>query len=174
MNRKLCLAAVLLVICWSPTQSQEKEPPGKNWAGTWRGPLTNLPPRAGAPSIEVTLEIGPLPTADNTCATWRSTYREGTVVRQVKDFRFCRGAGADALYIDEGDGTKLTARWLGDVLVSPFKYDNILLVSTLRLRDGVLEQEIISVDDKPASKGVVPMLPSSIQRVELRRVPPAS
>lgn len=173
MKRKMCLAAVLLLICCPPAQSQKKESPGKSWAGTWRGPLTNFPARAGAPHIEVTMEIGPLPTDDNTCSTWRSTYKEGAVVRQVKDFRFCRGTGADDLYIDEGDGTKLAARWLGDVLVSPFKYDNILLISTIRLRDGILEHEIISVDDKPAIKGVVPMLPRRIQRMELRRIPSA-
>jgi hypothetical protein len=171
MKRKLCLAAVLPLIFWLPAQSQEKEFPGKNWAGTWRGPLTNLPARAGAASIEVTMEIGRLPTSDNSCATWRSTYKEGSEVLQVKDFRFCRGTGADDLYIDEGDGTRLTARWLGNVLVSPFKYDNFLLISTMRLRDEILEHEIISVDDKPAIQGVVPMHPRSIQRIELRRVP---
>ena len=169
----LC-TGILLFCTATSVEGQEKTAPPISWAGKWRGPLTNVPARAGAAPVEVTMEIGVFPAADNTCATWRSTYAESGVVKQVKDYRFCRGVGADDLFIDEGDGTKLTARWIGDVLVSPFKYDDILLVSSMRLSGDVLEHEILSVDDKPAIKGVQPLRPRSIQRIELKRVPAGS
>lgn len=141
-----------------------------HWAGEWRGTLTNFPARANAPRVEVLMEIGGVPMADNTCAAWRTTYSEGSTVKGVKDYKLCRGTGADDLFIDEGNGIKLTARWLGDVLVTPFKYDNLLLITTNRLRRDVLEQEIITIDDQPAVKGVQPLRARSIQRIELRRV----
>lgn len=140
-----------------------------HWAGKWRGTLVNLPARANAPRVEVLMEIGGVPMADNTCAAWRTTYSEGGVVKGVKDYQLCRGKGADDLFIDEGNNIKLTARWLGDVLVTPFKYDNLLLITTNRLRRDVLEQEIITIDDQTAIKGVVPLTARSIQRLELRR-----
>lgn len=150
---------------------QDRTVPPKSWAGKWRGTLVNLPLRQSATSVEVTMEIGEFPRADNTCAMWRTTYSEGGVVRQVKDYKLCRGTGADDLFVDEGDGVKLTARWLGDVLVTPFKYDNLLLVASTRLRGEVLEEEILTVDDKPTGKGVQPLRPRGLQRLELKRVP---
>ncbi len=168
----MTLCACILLFCTATNvEGQQISAAPKSWAGTWRGPLTNLPAHAGATLVEVTMEIGPFPAADKACSMWRSTYAESGVVKQVKDYRFCRGVGADDLFIDEGDGTKLTAFWMGEVLVSPFKYDDILLVSSMRLRGEVLEHEILSVDDKPAIKGVQPLRPRSIQRIELRRIP---
>lgn len=140
-----------------------------HWAGKWRGTLVNLPARANAPRVDVLMEIGGVPMADNTCTAWRTTYSEGGVVKGVKDYKLCRGKGADDLFVDEGNGIKLTARWIGDVLVTPFKYDNLLLITTNRLRRDVLEQEIITIDDQPAVKGVQPLKARSIQRIELRR-----
>ncbi|MBL8207064.1 MAG: hypothetical protein JNM09_22715 [Blastocatellia bacterium] len=148
-----------------------------HWAGKWRGTLVNLPARANAQSakpVDVLMEIGGVPMADNTCTAWRTTYSEGGAVKGVKDYKLCRGTGADDLFIDEGNGIKLTARWLGDMLVTPFKYDNLLLLTTNRLRRDVLEQEIITIDDQPAIKGVQPLRARSIQRIELRRVVPPS
>lgn len=140
-----------------------------HWAGQWRGTLTNLPGRPNAKPVDVLMEIGGVPRADNTCTAWRTTYSEGGAVKGVKDYRLCRGSGAEDLFIDEGNGIKLTARWIGDVLVTPFKYDNLLLITTNRLRGEVLEQEIITIDDQPAVKGVQPLRARSIQRIELRR-----
>ena len=60
---------------------------------------------------------------------------------------------------------------MGDSLVIPFKYDNLLIVSTTRLRGEVLEQEILTVEDKPAVKGALPMSAKGIQKLEVRRVP---
>ncbi|MEQ1605228.1 MAG: prolyl oligopeptidase family serine peptidase [Pyrinomonadaceae bacterium] len=140
------------------------------WEGKWTGKLTNLPAKPDAAAVEVTREIGAFPAADNTCTMWKTTYSEAGVVKQVKDYKLCRGMGAADLYIDEGNGVKLPAKLLGDALVSPFKFDNTLLISTVRLRGEVLEEEIVTVDDKPATTGVQPMLAKGIQRLELRRV----
>jgi hypothetical protein len=167
---KFIFATILLLfIAGTNTLAQEKSS-AKNWTGKWRGTLTNTPARPGSVRVEVTREIEGIPAADNTCTKFRTTYTENSVVKGVKDYRLCRGTGADDLFIDEGHGIKLTARWIGDVLVSPFKYDNILLISSMRLRGDVLEEEILSVEDKPAIKGVQPLLPRSIQRLELKRV----
>ena len=162
---KIIIVSILFfVFCLSASLAQ-----GANWEGKWRGTLTNFPVRPNAPRVDVLMEIGAMPVVDNTCSMWRTTYSENGEVKAVKDYRFCRGVGADDLFVDEGDGIKLSARWLGDVLVTPFKYDNLLLMTTNRLRGEVLEQEIITVDDKPAIKGVQPMRARSIQRIEMRR-----
>jgi dipeptidyl aminopeptidase/acylaminoacyl peptidase len=148
----------------------QPKPAIAGWEGKWKGTLKNLPVKPDAPVVEVTMEIGAFPLVDNSCGRWKSTYSEGGAVKQVKDYKLCRGTGANDLYIDEGNGVKLTANWIGDALVSTFKSGNTLLVSTTRLRGEVLEQEILTVDDKPAASGVQPMSSKSIQRIELRRV----
>lgn len=144
--------------------------PIAKWEGKWKGTLKNLPAKPDAPVVEVTREIGSFPTADNSCTMFKTTYSEGGVVKQVKDYKLCRGTGAEDLFIDEGNGTKLTAKLIGDALVSPFKYGNSLLISTMRLRGETLEEEILTVDDKPAMMGVQPMNAKGIQRLELKRV----
>ena len=141
-----------------------------NWEGKWKGTLKNLPAKPDAPVVEVTREIGAFPTMDNTCSMFKTTYLESGVFKEVKDYKLCRGTGADDLYIDEGNGTKLAAKLIGDALVSPLRYGNTLLISTMRLRGETLEEEILTVDDKPAIKGVVPMNAKGIQRIELKRV----
>ncbi len=142
------------------------------WEGKWTGKLTNVPAKPDAPSVDVTREIGAFPSADNTCTMWKTTYSEAGVVKQTKDYKLCRGTGSADLFIDEGNGVRLPARLLGDALVTPFKADNVLLVSTIRLRGDVLEEEILMLDDKPATAGVQPMQAKGIQRLELRRAPP--
>jgi len=69
----------------------------------------------------------------------------------------------------EGDGVKLTARWMGDVLVTPFKVDDYVLVSSVRLRGDILEHETLTIDDQPSIKGVLPLIPRGIQRLVLKR-----
>jgi hypothetical protein len=112
------------------------------------------------------MELGPIPTTDGTCATWRGTYRENVVVRGVKENRVCCGAGADDFYVSEGGGVKLTSRWIGDVLVSPFKREGLLRISQMRLRKDVAEEESLSVDDRPVVGGPLPLRPRGIQRIE--------
>jgi hypothetical protein len=55
------------------------------------------------------------------------------------------------------------------MLVVPFKYNKFLLISTMRLRDGVLEEEILTIEDKPATDGVLALNPAAVQRIVLRR-----
>jgi hypothetical protein len=142
-----------------------------SWNGTWRGSLINYPTKLGSSSyVDVLLEIGLYPTIDNTCAMWRYTYSEDGKVQAVKDYRLCRGHGADDLVIDEGNGVKLATRWIGGVLVTPFKYDNLFLVSSTRMRGDILEEEILTVDDKPAINGPQSMHTRAIQRIEMKRV----
>lgn len=138
-------------------------------AGTWRGSLTNHPARAGAAAVEVTIELGALPHTDSTCVPWKTTYREGGAVRAVKDYRLCRGRGADDLWVDEGGGVVLPARLLGDVLVSAFKTGTLLLVTHLRVRGDTLTEEIMTIDDRPATTGLVTLPPRGIQRLVLTR-----
>ncbi len=162
---------ILILLCLMATATaQAQDIPLPDWSGTWQGDLTNLPLRPNAPQVDVTMELGPFPTQDSTCTMWRTTYAEAGVVRQVKDYQLCRGTGADDLYIDEGDDIILTTRWLGDVLVTPFKYDTILLITRMQVRGDVMEQEILTAADEPAVEGVLPLVPRGIQRLTLRRV----
>lgn len=155
-----------------PAALSAQSPAAAAWSGTWRGELTNVPARANAPRVEVTRVIGPMPTADSSCTAFRTTYREQGVVRGEKAYQLCRGAGADDWYVDEGGGLRLPAHWLGDALVSPFKYDSLLLISTVRLRDGVLEEEIVTINDRPAISGVQPLRARGMQRLVFRRADP--
>jgi hypothetical protein len=141
-------------------------------AGQWRGTLINLPLRPNAPVVSVAVELGALPTTDNRCVPWKTTYTERDTVRGVKDYRLCRGTGAGDLFVDEGGGVKLTAQLLGDVLVSAFKTGRFLLTTHLRVRGDTLVEEIYSIDDKPATDGLVTMPVKSIQRLTLTRVRP--
>jgi hypothetical protein len=140
--------------------------------GTWKGTLVNHPLRPSAKSPDVRMEFGPMPTQNGECTMWRTSYFESAKLIQTKDYKLCSGSSADADWIiDEGGGVKLAARWLGGALVSPFKYDKLLLISTLRLKNtDELEEEILTIDDKPNEKEVLPLHPRGIQRISLRRV----
>jgi hypothetical protein len=162
------LAGALL--CAATTSALRGQTTVPRFEGQWTGTLVNLPGRPGAPVVTVERDVGPWPAADSTCANLKTVYREGGVVRGEKAYRLCRGTGAEDLYVDEGDGVRLGARLLGGVLVSPFKYDSTLLVSSMRLRGDTLEEEILTVRDKPAGQGVVVLAARSIQRLQFVRV----
>jgi hypothetical protein len=49
------------------------------------------------------------------------------------------------------------------MLVVPFQYNKFLVISTMRLRDGALEEEILTIEDGP------PLKTTAVQRVILRR-----
>ncbi|MCE2902492.1 MAG: hypothetical protein ACK6DP_20000 [Gemmatimonas sp.] len=167
--RRLIAAVFILCAPVAPALAQTPSTPDA-WHGTWQGTLVNFPGRRDAVPVEVTREIGVLPTADSSCAALRTTYREAGVVRGVKDYRLCRGRGPEDWYVDEGGGLTLSARWLGDALVASFKYDALLLVTTMRLRGDLLEEEILTVDDRPAVQGPLSLGTRSLQRLTLRRV----
>ena len=158
--RRVLRLGVLLMAPW-PLAAQAVP----DLAGTWEGTLVNLPRRDGAPAVAVTIELGAIPTADGQCAPWKTTYREAGVVRGVKDYRICRGAGATDLFVDEGNNVRLRANLLGDVLVSAFKAGTILLVTNLRVRGDTLEEEIVTVTDAPATDSLVSLSARSVQRI---------
>jgi hypothetical protein len=168
MPRSLRVLALVGLLGVSGLGAQVTAAP--RFAGRWRGVLENFPARAGAPRVEVEREIGAWPSADSTCGTFKTIYREGGVVRGEKSYRLCRGMGPDDLVVDEGDGVRLAARLLGGTLVSPFKYDSTVLVSTMWLRGDELVEEILTVADKPAGQGVVVLGARGIQRLTFRRV----
>jgi hypothetical protein len=159
----LAVSAVIVPLRITAAQSRP------DLGGSWQGTLVNYPVRSAAQPVEVTMELGALPVTDSTCVPWKTTYREQGVVRGVKDYRLCRGAGPDEYSVDEGGGVVLPARWLGDVLVSAFKTGSLLLVTHLRVQGDTLTEEIMTIDDKPASEGLVTMRPRGIQRMVLTR-----
>ena len=162
---RLVLRLILPLVMWLPWQATPQSP----LTGTWVGHLVNLPERPGAAAVDVTVEIGPVPTTADDCTGWKTTYRESGVVKQVKDYRLCRTAGPGDFVIDEGGGVRLPARWIGDVLVSTFKVGQTLLVTHTRVRGDTLEEEILTMDDRPASTDLVTLVPTGIQRLSLRR-----
>ena len=169
MKHTIPLFSILLLCACT---SVPKIEPGNftlRWAGTWTGTLANLPEHPGAKPVEVKMGIGEFPTEDNSSSLWRTTYSEQGEIRQVKDYRLCRGTGADDLSIDEGDGIKLKSRLIDDVLVTPFQYNDVILITSVRLRGDVIEQEILTVADKPALDGVQPLTARSIQRIVMSR-----
>ena len=140
-----------------------------DWAGRWQGELVNLPLRAGAPTVTVRAEIGPWP-EPGACTVWRRDFTSSAHPPMTKDYKLCRGTTEGDLYIDEGNGVKLPSRLVGDTLLTPFKYGKLILLTSTRLRGDVLEEEIVTVDDKPAVEGPLPLQARGIQRITLRRV----
>ncbi|MGB4989174.1 MAG: S9 family peptidase [Pyrinomonadaceae bacterium] len=140
------------------------------WAGKWKGTVANFPSVAGVSPVEVTMEIGPIPTSDGACSIWKTTFSEGGSVTSVKDNKLCRGSGVNDLYIDlyidEGSGVRIPVRAIGDALISTVRSGDGLSVSTMKLRGETLEQEILSVDGGAQSN-----LPKGIQRIEMKRLP---
>jgi hypothetical protein len=165
-HRMLQVILVVLLLGWGRGAGAQSRP---DIAGIWKGSLVNLPVRPNASPVQVTMELGAIPTDDGVCVPWKTTYSERDTVRATKDYRLCRGTGPQSLYVDEGDGVKLQTALLGDVLVSTFKAGRVLLVTHLRVRGDTLEEEIITADDLPASDGVVSMRSRGIQRLLLTR-----
>ncbi|CAM4836834.1 unnamed protein product, partial [Rotaria magnacalcarata] len=123
-----------------------------NWTGTWHGVLEAYPEGEQGSGWNVTLEIGLYPMTDGACTIWRSR-------------------GADDLFIDEGSGVTISAQWINDVLVSPFKYKGVFAVSSMRMRGDILEEEILITEDKPGIEDVVVSIrANSIHRMKMRRI----
>ena len=161
---------LMLSACNTPPPPNTCTPP-TGWEGRWQGTLVNLPARANAKPVEVTLEVGPMPQADNTCSPWRKTFVEAGGTPLVKDYQLCRGQGPEDWYVDEGNGVKLPGRWLGEVFLSHYKYDALVFFTSVRLRGDVVEDELLMADDKPVVPQGVQSLPAKLlQRVEFKRV----
>ncbi|CAF1323643.1 unnamed protein product [Rotaria sp. Silwood1] len=142
-----------------------------NWTGTWYGPMEAYPEGEIGSGWNVTLEIGPYPITDESCTTWRNTFTENGIVQGIKDYRFCRGYGAEDLYTDEGGGVTIAAQWIDDVLVSPFKYKGVFAVHRMQMRNDVLEEETLITDDNQASPEVVVSIRArSIHRIKMKKI----
>jgi hypothetical protein len=140
------------------------------WEGKWEGRLVNLPGKPGQPDVRIERETGPWPAAGS-CTPLVTRYIVEGQKPMVKDYRLCRGAGPTDLYVDEGGGVTLSAHLLGDVLVSPFKYDDFLLVASTRVDGDRMVEEILSARDQPAIKGIVKLQATSLQRLTFQRRP---
>ena len=118
-----------------------------------------------------TIVIGPYPTADQTCTVWNSTFTEHGTVRLTKDYQLCLGTDGVDLYIDYGNGGKLLVQWLNDVAVATFKSGGFFTISSLRMRDEHLEEEIIMAKDQPDAEDPLVSLPTnSMHFIRMERI----
>ncbi len=142
-----------------------------NWTGTWHGVVEAYPEGQLGDGWHKTLVIGSYPMADETCTIWNGTFTEHGVMQLIKDYRFCRGRGATDLYVDVGNGAILGVQWINDVLISPFKYNGVFTVSSIRMRGDTLEEEIIIANDKPGvENSIVSMGAQSIHLIKMQRI----
>ncbi|CAF3977573.1 unnamed protein product [Rotaria magnacalcarata] len=91
---------------------------------------------------------------DDSCTMWRSIFKENSSIKLTKDNRFCRGHGPDDLYIHDGGGGKIAVQWIHNVLVSPFKYNGVFVIASIRMREDILVEEILIIGDNPAVQNV--------------------
>ncbi|CAF3353907.1 unnamed protein product [Rotaria socialis] len=142
-----------------------------NWTGTWHGTLQAYPEGEIGAGWNTTLEIGPYPMFDGSCTMWRGIFKENGTIKLTKDNRFCRGHGPDDLYFDNGGGGKIAVQWIHNVLVSPFKYNGVFVVASMRMREDILEEEILITGDNPAVQNVtVSIRAHSIHIKTMRRM----
>lgn len=141
-----------------------------DWSGTWRGLVHIYPPDAGPKDLEVTLELGSFPTAENNCTLWRGTFRKKGEVQVIKDYRLCRRNSDEDLFTDERNGIILDTQWIGGALVTPYEVDNIFYMAINRLRGDIFEEEIYTVDDRSKSQGVQSLRTRAVYRTEMKRV----
>ncbi|CAF0840421.1 unnamed protein product [Adineta steineri] len=174
---RLCLLFFLLFVAVAKCKYTNGWPKSKpfgasqtNWTGNWSGVIEAYPEGEMGAGWTKTLEIGDYPMANYSCTTLRGIMKENDTVRITKDYRLCRGRGADDLYIDQGDAT-LAVQWMNDVLVAPFKFNGVFAVSRLRMRGDILEEEIVITDDTPAVKNVlVSVRARSLHLIQMRRI----
>jgi hypothetical protein len=166
VRRAARIAALALPLLAAAPATAGEGIPG--WEGKWTGVLVNLPGRPGAPEVRIERETGPWPAA-NACTPLVTRYSVAGRATQTKDYKLCRGAEPGDLWVDEGDGVTLSARLLGDVLVSPFKYGTILLVASTRVDGDRMVEEILSAKDAPATEAVVKLTATNLQRLDFRR-----
>jgi len=144
-----------------------------NWTGTWYGTVEAYPKGALGAGWNVTWEIGAYPMVDNSCTVWRIIYTENGIVKMTKNNSFCRGRGADDLFVVDGaTGGKLAVQWLNNVLVSSFKHLSVFAVANMRMRGDYLEEEILVTNDNPGIQNVVVSIRVlSIHTIRVKRMP---
>jgi hypothetical protein len=128
------------------------------------------PPEAGPAHLEMTLELGPFPTVNNNCTLWRGTYRREGKVEVIKDYRLCRRNSDKDLFTDERNGIILDTQWIGGELVTPYKADNVFYIAINRMRGDILEEEILTVNDREENQGVQSLRTQAVYRTEMKRV----
>ena len=141
-----------------------------NWTGMWYGEIAAYPEGAPGNGWNVTMRIVLYPRTVNSCTTWSSIFTEHSVVKLTKDYRFCRGPGAEDFYIDEGT-SKAAGRRIHNIFVSGMKVDGLHATVTLRMRGGVLVEEIVMTDDPVVENKsiLVSALPRTLNVKTLRR-----
>lgn len=143
----------------------------RDWSGTWHGVAKTFPDGQYGDGWHKTIRIGPYPVADGTCTIWNSTFTENGIVQLTKDYRFCRGNGSADLYVDAGVSGKLAVQWINDMLISPFKFNEFITISSLRMHGMSLHEEIVMINDKTAIENMVVSLPTqSIHLIKMERV----
>lgn len=130
-------------------------------------------PNAPDFAFDVLSEFGPYPINTNSCTVWRNTYLKNEITQAVKDYRLCRVDKDDDVnfYVDEGNGVQLSAQWIGNLLITPFKYDDLILISITKLDNNIFQEDIIIIDDESQkAKGVRSLKTRSIQRIQMKRI----
>ncbi len=64
----------------------------------------------------------------------------------------------------------IVAQWIDNMLVHPFKYNDLFAVNLIRMRGDHLEEKKLTVENKPAIEGVISMQALTIQRLTMSRV----
>ncbi|UJR12916.1 hypothetical protein I4U23_017090 [Adineta vaga] len=142
-----------------------------NWTGTWHGIVDTYPKGELGYGWNVTWEIGTYPMIDNTCTTWRAIYTENDVVQIDKNNQFCRGRDSNDLFIRESGGGKIAVQQIHDELISPFKSQNAFVVVRMRMREDILEEEVLMTDDNPAIENVIVSLRiQSVHKIKMKRM----
>ncbi|MEO1658725.1 MAG: hypothetical protein AAFR65_13505 [Pseudomonadota bacterium] len=140
------------------------------WHGTWKGALTSIPERPGAPIVDVTLEIDPGEDLSDQCLTWRSTFQSDGAVQQVKDYQFCKLPDG-RLVIDEGGGLLLDVFVDDDLIYSGFTAGGATLFTATRLDgDDIVFDIYFTMKDRRPVEGVVSYGDGGIQRTVFQRV----
>ncbi|CAF1376429.1 unnamed protein product [Adineta ricciae] len=152
-----------------PTNELGRNP--TNWTGIWYGIIETFPKNELGSGWNVKLEIGNYPMKDFTCTIWKSIFTENDSIKTIKDYQLCRGNHLNDLYIDEGNNVTIKIQWINKMFISSFKYKGVLAISTMKMFENILEEDILIIDDYPADENHVTSLRiQSIHRMKMKRM----
>lgn len=123
-----------------------------NWSGTWHGQVKTYPKGELGDGWNVTFILGSYPLTDETCTIWKKTFSQHETIQLIKDYRLCRGKNESDLYVDEGHGIKVSVQWIDHILITSFKYNGLLTISSMQIRHDLLEEQVIVTQDLPSDK----------------------